>query len=140
MRSGSSQAIYGDTSVRSSTLRRLTSHRCGRCTGEANTLFEQQQLACQALGFRWMAEHQRRYLVSVLREELEHTIDRDRLLLFTRRWLYEHQLIIVHDRMLRRMIAASVQQFETELAASIQASVGAALLERWRARLTAEHG
>ena len=24
-----------DTSVRSSTLRRLTSHRCGRCTGEA---------------------------------------------------------------------------------------------------------
>ena len=105
-----------------------------------NTLFEQQQLACQALGFRGMTEHQRRYLASMLREELERTIDRDRLLLFARRWLYEHRLIIVHDRRLRKMIAASVQQFETELAASIQASVGAALLERWRASLTAEHG
>jgi hypothetical protein len=29
-----------------------------------------------------MTEHQRRYLVSMLREELERTIDRDRLLLF----------------------------------------------------------
>jgi TnpA family transposase len=105
-----------------------------------NTLFEQQQLACQALGFGWMNEHQRRYLVSMLREELERTIDRDRLLLFARRWLYEHQLIIVHDRMLRKMIAASAQQFETELAASIQASVSQALLERWRESLTGEHG
>ena len=33
-----------------------------------NTFFEQQQLACQALGFRGMTEHQRRYLVSMLRE------------------------------------------------------------------------
>ena len=105
-----------------------------------NTLFEQQQLACQALGFRWMSEHQRRYLVSRLREELRRTIDRDRLLLFARRWLYEHRFVIVHDRMLRKMIVASVQQFETELAASMQASVGEALLERWRASLTGEHG
>ena len=65
-----------------------------------------------------MTEHQRPYLVSMLREELERTIDRGRWLLFARRWLYEHRLIIVHDRMLRKMIAASVQQYETELAAS----------------------
>jgi hypothetical protein len=105
-----------------------------------NTLFEQQQLACHALGFRWMSEHQRRYLVSMLREELQRTLERDRLLMFARRWLYEHRLIIVHDRMLRTMIATSVQQFETELAASIRQSVGVELLERWRASLTREHG
>ena len=103
------------------------------------TLYDHQLCACDLLGFRWMTEHQRRYLVSVLREELKHTIDRDRLLLFTRRWLYERQLIIVHDRMLRRMIAASVQQFERELAASIYASVGVAQRARWRTILTCEH-
>jgi len=42
------------------------------------------------------------------------------LLMFARRWLYEHRLIIVHGRMLRTVIATSVQQFETELAASIR--------------------
>jgi len=47
-------------------------------------------LACHALGFRWMSEHQRRYLVSMLREELQRTFERDRLLMFARRWLYEH--------------------------------------------------
>lgn len=103
------------------------------------TLYDHQQLACELLGFRWMTEHQRRSLVSRLREELECTLNRDRLLLFARRWLYEHRLLIVHDRMLRKMIAASVQQFETDLAAAIQASVGDALLARWRASLTAEH-
>ena len=46
------------------------------------TLYDHQLCACDLLGFRWMTEHQRRYLVSVLREELEHTLDRDRLLLF----------------------------------------------------------
>ena len=36
------------------------------------TLYDHQLCACDLLGFRWMTEHQRRYLVSVLREELEH--------------------------------------------------------------------
>ena len=49
--------------------------------GRGNTLFEHQQLACQALGFQSMSEHQRRYLVRFLRAELEHTSDRDRLVL-----------------------------------------------------------
>ena len=104
------------------------------------TLFDHQQLACQVLGFRWMSEHQQRYLVTLLREELERTGDRDRLMLFARHWLYEHRLIIVHDRLLRKIIAASVQQFETELATSIQASIDHRLLERWSASLTGEHG
>jgi hypothetical protein len=104
-----------------------------------NTLFEHQQLACQVLGFQSMSEHQRRYLVRFLRAELEHTSDRDRLVLFARRWLHEHRLIIVHDRKLRKMVARAVRQFELALAASIRASLGEELLERWRASLTSEH-
>jgi hypothetical protein len=105
-----------------------------------NTLFEHQQLACQVLGFRWMSEHQRRYLVRSLHAELERTNDRDRLVLFARRWLHEHRLIITHGRLLRKMIAKAVQRFENALAATIEASVGQALLERWRTSVTGEHG
>jgi hypothetical protein len=48
----------------------------------APTLIEHQQQACEALGFRWLSEHQRRALVSALREELVRTDDRQRLLGF----------------------------------------------------------
>ena len=34
------------------------------------TLFDHQQQACEALGFAWMTEHQRRALVRVLRDEV----------------------------------------------------------------------
>ncbi len=75
-----------------------------------NTRFEHQGFACQVLDFRWMTEHQRRYLVSLLHEELERTSDRDRLLLFARHSLHEHRLINVHERMLRKMIAVMMME------------------------------
>ena len=45
------------------------------------TLFDHQNQACEALGFAWMTEHQRRALVRILREEVARGADRDRLLL-----------------------------------------------------------
>ena len=63
----------------------------------APTLIEHQQLACDALGFQWLTGHHRRALVRVLRQELSRTDDRERLLGFARRWLYEHRLLIVHE-------------------------------------------
>ena len=103
------------------------------------TLFDHQQLACRALGFAWMSEHQRRYLVTVLRDELAHSADRDRLLGFARRWLYEHRLLIVHDRALRKMIAAAIAQFEVELNGQIRGNVTEVLLTRWREQITSPH-
>ncbi len=44
------------------------------------TLFDHQQQACEYLGFSWMTEHQRRALVRVLRDEVSHCADRERLL------------------------------------------------------------
>jgi alpha-N-arabinofuranosidase len=58
-------------------------------------LIAHQQLACEALGFRWLSEPQRRALVRALRQDLTRTRDRQRLLVFARRWLYDHQLIIM---------------------------------------------
>jgi hypothetical protein len=51
------------------------------------TLYDHQHFARELLGFKWMSEHQRRYLVRVLREELSRSADRDRLASFARRWL-----------------------------------------------------
>ena len=70
----------------------------------ARTLIDHQVLAYQALGFRPMAEHQRRYVVRWLKERLTGRPDRGDLLYELKRWLYEHRILIVHDRLLSRFI------------------------------------
>ena len=95
------------------------------------TLFDHQQQACEALGFAWMTEHQRRALVRILRDEVAHSADRERLLLHARHWLYEHRLIIVHDRAIRGLVAAALVELETVTAQAICAEVPAVILKRW---------
>src|ERR1017187_6541403 len=101
----------------------------------APTLIEHQQLACEALGFHWLSESQRRALVRALRQDLARTRDRQRLLVFARRWLYDHQLIITHERSLRSTIVSATRQYEAALAKSIHAGMDSDLLERWRQAL-----
>jgi hypothetical protein len=75
------------------------------------TLFEHQQLACEALGFRWLSEPQRRALVRALRQELARTRDRQRLLLFARRWWYDPHLIFMYERSVHSTIVRATQQY-----------------------------
>ena len=100
----------------------------------APTLIEHQQIACEALGFRWLSEPQRRALVRGLRRELTRTRDRERLLGFARRWLYDHQLIM-HERALRSIIVGATRQYEAALARSIHAQIDSDRLELWRQAL-----
>jgi hypothetical protein len=93
-------------------------------------LIEHQQLACEALGFRWLSEPQRRALVRGLRRELTRTRDRERLLGFARRWLHDHQLIIMHERVLRSIIVSATRQYEVTLGRSIHAQIDSDRLER----------
>jgi uncharacterized protein DUF4158 len=102
----------------------------------APTLIEHQQLACETLGFQWLSGYQRRSLLGVLRQELARTDDRERLLGFARRWLYDHRLIIVHERFLRSLIAKARRQYESELARRIGHAVELGLLMQWREALT----
>src|ERR1019366_243399 len=53
------------------------------------TLYDHQELACEALGFHPLIEAQRRALVRTLRRELKQTADRQRLLAYARQWLYD---------------------------------------------------
>src|ERR1700722_4369046 len=103
------------------------------------TLFEHQEVACEPLGFHWLSEAQRRALVRVLRGELARTSDRQRLLQFARRWLYEHRLIVLRDRDLRTMIIKAIREHEAGLARTIVEGVDPPLLAQWRAAVTRPH-
>ena len=87
------------------------------------TLFEHQDVACQALGFHGLSDAQRRALVRVLRDELTRTGDRERPLQFARRWLYEHRLIVLRERDLRSSIIKAIRQHEATLARTIVEAV-----------------
>jgi len=59
--------------------------------------------------------------------------DREQLLVRARQWLYEHRLLIVHNRAIRTLIAAALTQFEAEMGAGIRMVVQQATRERWYA-------
>ena len=99
--------------------------------GRGNTLFEHQQLACEVLDFHWLSEAQRRVLSGALRLELARTRDRQHLLIFARRWLYEQRLLIMHERSIRSTIVQARQQYELALAQGIHAAIDDERLERW---------
>ena len=107
--------------------------------GRGRTLFDHQQVACDALGFRWMSEHQRRALVRLLSDEVSRCADREQLLVCARRWLYEHRLLIVHDRAIRALIAAALVQLEAKTAILIRTEIGPSTLERWRRTVAEPH-
>jgi hypothetical protein len=95
------------------------------------TLFDHQQQACEALGFAWMTEHQRRALVRVLRDEVAHRADREQLLVHARQWLYDHRLLVVRDRVIRALVAAALVELEGVTADAIHTTVPAATLKHW---------
>ena len=103
--------------------------------GRGRTLFDHQQMAQETLGFRWMTEHQRRAFVRVVRDEVTRLSDKDQLLKFARRWLYDHQLLIEHNRALRAQIGAALDMLESDTSAAISSSVPSDLLDKWRRTL-----
>jgi uncharacterized protein DUF4158 len=96
------------------------------------TLFEQQDLACSVLGFHDVTEAQRRALVRAINAELSRTSDRQRLLQFARRWLYDHKQIIPRERELRGYIAKAIRQHETTLVSEIVGAIDPDLLAQWK--------
>jgi TnpA family transposase len=100
------------------------------------TLFEQQDLACSVLGFHDVTEAQRRALVRAINAELSRTSDRQRLLQFARRWLYDHKQIIPRERELRGYIAKAIRQHEATLVSEIVGAIDPDLLAQWKRTIT----
>jgi len=103
----------------------------------ARTLIDHQVLAYQALGFRPMAEHQRRYVVRWLKERLTGRPDRGDLLYELKRWLYEHRILVVHDRLLRRFIIRAGQDVGESLTKGLIGAFADTTLNHW-SRLLAQ--
>jgi hypothetical protein len=98
-------------------------------------LFEQQDLACSVLGFHDVTEAQRRALIRAINAELSRSSDRQRLLQFARRWLYDHKQIIPRERDLRGYIAKAIRQHEAMLVREIAEAIAPDLLARWKTRI-----
>lgn len=101
-----------------------------------STLFEHQKLAQETLGFRRMTVHKGRAFSRVLREEVTRCGDKDQLLVFARRWLYDHQLLIEHDRGLRSQVAGALDRFDADMGAAVADTVPSNLLGKWREALS----
>ncbi len=99
--------------------------------GHTDTLSNHQMLAYQALGFSPMAEHQRRYVTRWLKERLTGRPSRTELFHELKRWLYDHRILIPHDRALKRLISQAVATAETALAVALVRAYGAASLDTW---------
>ena len=100
------------------------------------TLFEHQELACGVLGFHSIIEARCRALVRAINAELSRTSDRQRLLQFARRWLYDRQQIIPRERELRAYIAKAIRQHEATLVSEIIEAIDPDLLAQWKRTIT----
>lgn len=100
------------------------------------TLFEHQDLACAVLGFHSITEAQRRALVQAIDAKLSRTSDRQRLLQFGRRWLYDHKQLIPRERELRAYIAKGIRQHEATLVREIVEAIDPELLAQWKTTIT----
>lgn len=103
------------------------------------TLFEHQEVACETLEVHWLSNAQRGALVRVVRDELTRTFDRQRLLQFARRWLYDHRWVVLRERELRALILQALRQYEAQFAAQNVSSVEPQQLAAWKAAMVQPH-
>ncbi len=108
--------------------------------GRTDTLVDHQILAYQALGFSPLAEHQRRYVMRWLKERLAGQPNRSDMLHELKRWLYEHRVLIPHDRALKRLISQAVEISEASLTDALVLAYGEAPLDAWSALLPRPEG
>ncbi|MCP4901118.1 MAG: Tn3 family transposase, partial [bacterium] len=101
-----------------------------------STLFEHQQWAAKTLGFRPPNEHQRRALTGLIKKESYKALTSAQLVVFARRWCYEHQLLIPGERTLNDLVRTAIPQAEQELLGAIEKAIPAAQRSRWLAALS----
>ena len=107
-------------------------------TTRAQTLYDHQQLACDVVGFREMTEHQRRYVVRWLRETLAGRGGISGLLPELKRWFYEHQILLIADRELKRFIAEAIRDREALLLQAVMKAYGPERLTEWADAITGD--
>ncbi|WP_137910022.1 MULTISPECIES: Tn3 family transposase [unclassified Burkholderia] len=108
--------------------------------GNLKTLSDHQRFAQSVINFRSIAEHQRRYVIRWLKEQLTGRPERGQIPNDLKRWFYEHRIVIPPDRMLRQFIVQAVRDIETYLHEALDRTYGMETLARWAQVLAQPHG
>ena len=100
------------------------------------TLFEHQQAAMQALGFRPCTPAAERALTAYLRKEARTVMDRGELVTQARAWLYDHRYLAPGKRRLDDLASAAQNFVFTALQSAIVDRVGKEAAASWVRELT----
>jgi hypothetical protein len=101
----------------------------------SQTLLDHQAWAAQLLGFRPFTERRQRVLVMHLRREAHHALTINRLVEFSRRWLYEQRILIPADRRLRDLARRAYVDAEQAMHDAIHRDIPQHVLDEWHAAL-----
>ncbi len=108
--------------------------------GNFKTLSDHQGFAQTIIHFQSIAEHQRRYVIRWLKEQLAGRPESGQLTSDLKRWFYEHRIVIPSDRMLRQLIVQAVRDIEGSLHAALERTLGTDRLDSWARLLAQPHG
>jgi len=102
-------------------------------------LFEHQLWAARVLGFQPLAERQQWVLLTVLRREAEKGGTVEELMALSRRWLYEHRVLLPGERRLLDLGRSAVTQAEEVLWRALGEEESAVVCQYWEAVMFTLH-
>jgi hypothetical protein len=92
---------------------------------------QQERVSAVIVRVRIAAHPQGHAAEDPLKDEVLRSGDREQLLAQARRWLYDHRVLLFHDRPLRELVSAAVTELEAEITAALRGTVTPALWQRW---------
>ncbi|SAL05804.1 transposase Tn3 [Caballeronia calidae] len=107
--------------------------------GRFDTLSDHQRFAQIIANFRVISEHQRRYVIRWLKEQLTGRPERGQLGNDLKQWFYEHRIVIPNERTIRQFIVQAVRDTESSLHAEFQRTFGPQKLDSWARLLPQPH-
>jgi TnpA family transposase len=103
------------------------------------TLLDHQTWAAQLVGFHPFTDRRQRVLVMHLRREAHNAVTLNRLVEFSRRWLYEQRILLPADRRLRDLARTAYADAEHAMADMIHQHIPQHVLDAWSAALFVPH-
>ena len=99
--------------------------------GRHRTLYDHQAWAIQFLDFHPFTEHRQRMLGLRMQSEAHQTFTIHRLVEFAKRWLYDRQIIIPVDRLLRDLARTAYAHNEQALLDAVRRQIPEQVLKSW---------
>ncbi|CAE6965459.1 Tn3 family transposase [Paraburkholderia domus] len=108
--------------------------------GRFDTLTDHHRFAQGVVNFRPIAEHQRRYVIYWIKDQLTGRPESGQLMNELKRWFYEHHIVIPPDRTMRQFIVQAVRDIEQSHHDVLAERFGLEKMESWARLLVSPHG